>query len=98
MDPRVVIEARTRCGCDVRLVAYGAGQRMAPHAHSRASITLVLRGELLERSGSCEQRGAAMSVVAKPARVVHEDTFGPSGAVTLQAVLPAPGTARVEAT
>lgn len=89
MPARVVLQARTWSGCDVRLVAYPAGQRMAPHAHSRESITLVLRGEFLERAGRREERAAAMSVVAKGSFVVHEDTFGPLGAVTLQAELPA---------
>lgn len=57
---------------------------MAPHAHPHSSVTLVLRGEILECVGAREEIAGPLSVVVKPAGVIHSDTFGPRGAHTLQ--------------
>lgn len=88
MESRVLEAMRTRCGCRVRIVQYAPGHRLSPHSHPRGSITLVLRGSLVERAGAAEHRASALSVVAKPPGLPHEDAFGPEGATTLQVVLP----------
>jgi AraC family transcriptional regulator len=88
MKARILWDARTRSGWALRLVAYAPGTRQLPHAHDRDSVTLVLCGDLVEGSERGEERAAALSVVAKPAGVEHENLFGPAGARTLQIELP----------
>jgi len=88
MKARILWSARTQSGYALRLIAYAPGTRQLPHAHDRDSVTLVLCGDLVEGSERGEERGAALSVVAKPAGVEHENWFGPAGAHTLQVELP----------
>jgi len=88
MTPWILRNLRTSGGTHVRLVAYAPGTRQPRHAHTRDSITLVLRGSLREDSDSGRQKAGALSLVAKPAAFEHENAFGPDGAVTLQAILP----------
>jgi AraC family transcriptional regulator len=59
----------------------------APHAHDPPSLTLVIRGEVEERVAARVERAGPLSVVVKPAGVVHSDTFGANGACTLQVTL-----------
>ena len=87
MKQRIVWDLCTS-DCALRLINYVPGTRQPPHAHSRDSITLVLRGELRESSEGGEERAASLSVVAKPAGIEHENEFGPAGACTLQIELP----------
>lgn len=65
-------------------VSYAPGERMARHSHPHSSVTLVLAGEILESVGGREEVAGPLSVVVKPAGVVHADLFGPRGAHTLQ--------------
>ncbi len=65
-------------------VSYAPGERMAPHFHPHSSVTLVLAGEIVESVGGREEVAGPLSVVVKPAGVVHSDLFGPRGAHTLQ--------------
>ena len=88
MKEHVLWDAHTRSECALRLIEYPAGTRQPPHCHAGDSITLVLRGDLVEGSERGEERAAALSVVAKPAGVEHENLFGPAGAHTLQIELP----------
>src|SRR5262245_23282580 len=88
MKGRILWDARTRSECHLRLIDYAPATHQPPHVHSRDSITLVLRGDLIEASACGEERAAALSVVAKPAGVEHENRFGPVGARTLQIELP----------
>jgi AraC family transcriptional regulator len=88
MKARILWKVRTQSGYALRLIAYAPGTRQLPHAHDRDSVTLVLCGDLVEGSERGEERGAALSVVAKPAGVEHEDSFGPAGAHTLQIEIP----------
>lgn len=67
---------------DLSPVAYHAGTRQAPHAHDDLQITVVLRGHLEERVGASVERASALSVVVKDPGVVHDDHFGPAGALT----------------
>lgn len=71
----------------VREIAYAAGTRQPPHHHDVDSITLILRGGLAETAGRQEQVAGPLSVVVKPAGVVHADRVGPRGARTIQVVL-----------
>ena len=88
MTTRILWHAHTRSECELRLVAYAPDARQAAHTHGRDSVTLVLRGDLVEGSEQGQEHAAALSVVAKPAGVEHENVFGPDGAHTLQIELP----------
>lgn len=72
----------------LREARYAPGERQPPHAHDRASITMLLAGSLTESGLGREVRAGPLSVVAKPAGMVHADHFGPSGARTLQVLFP----------
>jgi len=88
MDPRILSAAHIRGGLAWRLIEYAPGVRQAPHRHDRGSLTLVLRGTLLERSAAGHDRAAALSVIAKSPGFEHADDFGEAGALTLQVELP----------
>jgi len=47
-------------------------------------MTLVFRGDVIERVGDREERAQSLSVVVKPPGVRHANRFGPNGASTLQ--------------
>jgi AraC-like DNA-binding protein len=87
MNARILWHARTPDGA-LRLIEYAPGTRQPAHAHDRASVTLVLCGDLVEGSEQGREHAAPLSVVAKPAGVEHENVFGPGGAHTLQIELP----------
>jgi AraC family transcriptional regulator len=91
MERRIHAATRTPDGCELRIVEYPPGLVQGPHAHGTGSITIVLRGELIERIGATEVQASALSVVAKPAGLEHANSFGPDGATTLQIVLAEPG-------
>src|SRR5262245_47452099 len=88
MKGRILWDARTQSDCHLRLIDYPPAIRQPRHVHRRDSITLVLRGDLIETSERGEERAAALSVVAKPAGVEHANLFGSGGASTLQIELP----------
>ena len=68
---------------------YAGGLKQGPHTHHEASVTLLLRGRLRERSGNSEVSADPLSLVVKPAGTVHADQFGPEPAATCQIVLSA---------
>lgn len=70
----------------LREVTYRPSLRQERHAHSMATLTLVLAGSIRETAGSREELGSALSVVVKPAGLVHADEVGTRGARTLQVV------------
>lgn len=74
-------------GFRVREIAYPRGIRQAPHAHERTGITLVLGGRIRETVGRKEEIGRVLSLVVKPAGVIHADEVGPEGARTIQLLL-----------
>ena len=71
-------------GIQVQAARYAPGTVQRPHEHATGTMTLVFRGELLERVGDREERAGPLSVVVKPAGVRHANRFGPAGAATLQ--------------
>lgn len=71
----------------VREILYPPESRQPPHAHSRASVTVVLAGGVHESAGRCEETAGALSVVYKAPGVEHADRYGPEGARTLQVAL-----------
>ncbi len=73
----------------LRVVEYPANFRQPLHVHSYASVTLVVRGTLVEESASYVGRVTPLSVVIKSPGVPHADMFGPNGCLTLQVRLPA---------
>lgn len=64
----------------VREILYPPESRQPPHAHSRASVTVVLAGGVHESAGRCEETAGALSVVYKAPGVEHADRYGPEGA------------------
>lgn len=59
---------------------YPAGFRIDRHWHDRTSVSLVLEGELVERSEHGVHRAGPGSVVTKPAGTEHANRFGAAGA------------------
>lgn len=57
---------------------YPAGFDQTMHAHEQASISLLLSGEVTERTPSSEYVAGSGSVVLKPPGIVHADRFGGS--------------------
>lgn len=74
-------------GFRVREITYPPRIRQAPHAHERTGITLVLGGGIRETVGRKEEIGRVLSLVVKPAGVIHADEVGPEGARTIQVLL-----------
>ena len=63
---------------------YSGGSNQAAHTHSTTGITLVLSGSLREVACGREEWASCLSVVVKPAGVVHSDQVGPRGARTIR--------------
>lgn len=83
----VVISASRDVGpFQVREIAYPPGFRQSRHSHPSDGVTLLLSGAIRESARWGEEVGTALSVVAKPAGVVHADEVGPHGARTVQVV------------
>lgn len=78
---RIDPDAVTVAG-DVRIQEsrYPGGLRIDRHWHDRTSVSLVLEGELVERSEHGVHRAGPGSVVAKPAGTEHANRFGDAGA------------------
>lgn len=74
-------------GFRVREMTYRPDLRQDAHAHEHDGITLVLSGGIRETVGRHEEAASCLSVVVKPAGVVHADRVGPRGARTLQVLL-----------
>jgi AraC family transcriptional regulator len=85
-DTRIANAVRAG-GFLVRQVAYAPHLTMPAHAHEQGSATLVIAGAIREVVGRTEEIAGPLSVVVKPAGVIHSDTFGPRGATTLQVVV-----------
>jgi AraC family transcriptional regulator len=65
------------------IVRYAPNETWAAHEHDEMSISVVLGGDLTEAVGGREVQAGLGSVVVKPAKSVHSNRFGPSGAVFL---------------
>lgn len=74
-------------GFRVREMAYRPDLRQTDHFHEYDGITLVLSGGIRETVGRHDEAATCLSVVVKPAGVVHADRLGPRGARTLQILL-----------
>lgn len=82
----------------VRIDDYAPYEQMAVHRHDYASVSVVLRGEIGERSQGRTVTGRACSVFVKPAGVPHENQFGARGARTLSLRLDSGWSGRLGAT
>ena len=71
-------------GFCVQRLDYAPGHRLAPHAHDRIGITLVVDGLLREVAHGTEEDASALSVVVKPAGTMHGNEVGPRGARTIR--------------
>ncbi|MGH7549703.1 MAG: helix-turn-helix domain-containing protein [Gemmatimonadota bacterium] len=74
-------------GFRIREIAYAPCQRQPLHAHDFDGITLVIGGAIRETVGRHEEIATCLSIVVKPAGVVHADDVGPRGARTVQILL-----------
>jgi AraC family transcriptional regulator len=61
-------------------MTYAGGLRQAWHTHDEPSLSLVVRGDVVETIAQGSGRAAAGDVIVKPARVPHDDLYGPGGA------------------
>jgi AraC family transcriptional regulator len=70
---------------DVRVleVDYPGGLHQPAHSHARASVTVVLRGEIEEAGARGWAVAAPMTVLVKPAGALHADRFRGAGARTI---------------
>lgn len=68
----------------IRTIDYPAGLIQPPHTHDYASLTLVLKGELIETAHGRVEHARPLSVVTKASHVPHSDRFGSNGCKTLQ--------------
>jgi AraC family transcriptional regulator len=73
----------TGFGFCISEVDYAAGWRQPPHAHESTGVTLVVAGGFRETACGREESASALSVVVKPAGVVHADEIGREGARTV---------------
>jgi AraC family transcriptional regulator len=70
-------------GFRVLEIDYVSGWRQPAHAHETTGITLVVSGDFRETACGREEWASSLSVVVKPAGVVHADETGPRGARTI---------------
>jgi AraC family transcriptional regulator len=71
-------------GMVLRRSWYLPGAIQREHQHYAGSLTLVLRGELVEQARHREETARPLSVVVKPPGTRHANRFGPQGACLLQ--------------
>jgi AraC family transcriptional regulator len=70
-------------GASVMLGRFPGALRLAPHAHERACITVLLDGVMAERIGGREQYCERASVLIKPGLERHDDVFGHTGSTQI---------------
>ncbi len=61
-------------------MVYAAGLRQAWHTHDYASLSYIVRGDVLETSVEGRGRASVGDVIVKPAGVAHDDEYGGRGA------------------
>ena len=71
-------------GVRVRRLAYDPGKTQTPHHHDFTSVTLVLRGDCVEKSEHDSYLSQSCMVLIKPGYVEHANIFGMRGSVSLQ--------------
>ena len=70
-----------------QLKRYAPGLEQPLHRHDEPSVTLLIRGQLRERSGTVEVSPDPLSIVVKPAGIRHANQFGGAAVLTCQIVL-----------
>lgn len=90
LEKRLLAEWSRGAFAGMRLSAtrYAPGTLMPPHAHATASVSLVVRGVFSERIDGSGRAGPGLSVIVKPAGVVHETQCGNGGCQTISLELP----------
>lgn len=77
--------------CSDRLSAslafYPPGTRQSQHAHDYTQVSFLLSGEMLERHRGIDWTPPGFGVGVKPAGLVHENAWGPSGVLIFSAKL-----------
>jgi AraC family transcriptional regulator len=84
------LDARITCGHPVRSVAvdgftlvessYQPMVSLPSHSHVGATVSLLRRGSLIERSQACSQDCRPFDLIVQPAGEAHWNQIGPSGA------------------
>lgn len=75
-------------GMRLSVTRYAPGTLMPPHSHATASVSLVVRGVFAERIDGMGRAGPGLSVIIKPAGVVHETRCGSGWCQTVSLELP----------
>jgi AraC-like DNA-binding protein len=75
MEYALIEAERGAADSRLRIVRYPGGGEQRSHAHANSSITLVLRGRILEHVGRATGEAEPLSVIVKPAGTVHSDAF-----------------------
>ncbi|HEX8877702.1 MAG TPA: helix-turn-helix domain-containing protein [Phycisphaerales bacterium] len=75
-------------GMRLSVTRYAPGTLMPPHSHATASVSLVVRGVFAERIDGAGRAGPGLSVIVKPAGVVHETLCGSGCCQTVSLELP----------
>jgi AraC family transcriptional regulator len=76
----------SRSGSRVRIARYPNAGRYWPHAHDLSCVTLVVRGGFREQVGREDREADPLTLIVKPAGVVHANDFAP-GTDTVQVYL-----------
>jgi hypothetical protein len=64
---------------------HAPNQRLLPHRHENATITLLLEGVSQESAPSVRAMTCRVgSALVRPAGAIHEDRFGPDGTTNLE--------------
>jgi AraC family transcriptional regulator len=67
----------------IAVIRYRPGETHAAHAHSTASVAVILAGHVAERAGGSSVEHGLGGLAIKPAGVEHDNRFGAGGAVML---------------
>jgi AraC family transcriptional regulator len=79
-----VIPAGEICGVEGFIVDYAGDLHQELHRHDHASVTLVLRGRLVEHLPSHSPTASPLMTVTKAPGTAHRSAYGPEGCRTLQ--------------
>lgn len=69
--------------------SYTAGLRQRMHAHAETTVSMILRGSILERAGTRIEIGRPFSIVVKPGDTEHADEFDDVATMTIQIAIDA---------
>src|SRR3954470_19018622 len=89
INPSAVLFESHALDCIVALVRYAPHSCIPLHAHEEDGVSVILDGAVVEETRRGEFAGSVGWTGLRPAREVHTNRFGPTGAYVL-AVIPEP--------